>query len=209
MKADTFFSDAEKERITAAIRDTESRTSGEIAVMIVDRSDTYPEARLLLSLLSGAVAALLAVDLFLNDSLWAFIPITAAITALCLLMLRDNTPSLLRMLVSSTRMDLLVQERAIKAFYEKGLQKTRDKTGVLFFLSLFEHKVWVLADEGIYAKISQEELQQFAVEIARSIKQKQAAETLCTEIRRAGDILNHHFPIRPDDINELRDEVIT
>ena len=177
--------------------------------MIVDRSDTYPEARLLLSLLSSAVAALLAVDLFLNDSLWAFIPITAAITALCLLMLRDNTPSLLRMLVSSTRMDLLVQERAIKAFYEKGLQKTRDKTGVLFFLSLFEHKVWVLADEGIYAKISQEELQQFADEIARSIKQKQAAETLCTEIRRAGDILTHHFPIRPDDINELRDEVIT
>lgn len=41
MKADTFFSEQEKHRIAETIADIESRTIGEVAVMIVDRSEHY------------------------------------------------------------------------------------------------------------------------------------------------------------------------
>ena len=42
-----------------------------------------------------------------------------------------------------------VQEAVLTAFFKEELYRTRDETGILIFISVFEHKVWVLADRGI------------------------------------------------------------
>jgi putative membrane protein len=207
MRAETFFSQADNDRISATIQEVESTTAGEIAVMVVDQSDTYPEARIMAGILFGALLALIMTDWFFDDSLWVFAPITAILAVLFGWVSRF-LPGLLRFFVAVSRLETKVQERAVRAFYEKGLYNTRDDTGVLFFISLFEHKVWVLADEGIYRKISQEDLQGYAGNIAQSIKNGTAAEALCREIRNIGKILAEHFPIKPDDENELPNKVI-
>lgn len=207
MKAETFFNDSEKENISGAIREVETRTAGEVAVMVVDRSDTYPEARFLAGILIGGLLGLIITDLFFDDSLWHYVPMTVLFAAIIGFGI-GFAPSLLRFFVTPGRLETKVNERAIRAFYEKGLYKTRDDTGVLFFLSLFEHKVWVLADEGIYSKISQENLQEYAQDIATSVKKGTAGEALCREIRNVGEILARHFPIKQDDTNELSNKVI-
>jgi putative membrane protein len=207
MKAETFFSKADNERIFAAIREVESKTAGEIAVMVVDRSDTYPEARIMIGILFGGLLSLIVSDLLFDDSLWVFAPVTALLTVL-LGWFSQFTPEFLRFFVPASRLESKVEERAVRAFYEKGLYKTRDDTGVLFFISLFEHKVWVLADAGIYRKMTQVDLQRYAGDIARSIKDGTASEALCREIRSVGKVLAEHFPIKPDDVNELSDQVI-
>lgn len=207
MKAETFFTDSEKENISGAIREVETRTAGEVAVMVVDKSDTYPEARVLAGILIGGLLGLVITDLFFDDSLWHYIPMTVFFAAIIGYGI-GFAPSFLRFFVTPNRLETKVNERALQAFYEKGLYKTRDNTGVLFFLSLFEHKVWVLADEGIYSKISQEKLQEYALDIATSVKKGTAAEVLCREIRNVGEILTRHFPIKADDTNELSNKVI-
>lgn len=153
MKAETFFTQEENETISETIREVETRTAGEVAVMVVDRSDTYPEARIMVGLLLGGLLSLIITDLFFNDSLWIFVPLTA-ILAFILGGGSGFVPAALRFFVPAGRMEERVQERALRAFYEKGLYKTRDNTGVLFFISLLEHRIWLLADEGIYSKIS-------------------------------------------------------
>jgi putative membrane protein len=175
--------------------------------MVVDQSDTYPEGRIMTGILLGALMALIVTDWFFDDSLWVFAPVTAILAALIGWVSR-LLPGLLRFFISVSRLEAKVQERAVRAFYENGLYNTRDDTGVLFFISLFEHKVWVLADEGIYRKISQDDLQEYAVNIAQSIKNGTAAEALCREIRNIGKVLAEHFPIKPDDENELPNKVI-
>jgi putative membrane protein len=95
------------------------------------------------------------------------------------------------------------------AFYEKGLYKTKQNTGVLFFLSLLERKVWVLADKGIYEKIEQETLNGFAQTVSQGIKEGRACDALCRAIEDAGTLLARHFPVTPGDTNELSDEVMT
>jgi len=107
------------------------------------------------------------------------------------------------------RKELTVMQRAIRAFYEKGLYKTKKNTGVLFFLSLLERKVWVLADSGINEKIDQATLNRFANIVSQGIKDGNAYEALCTAIKEAGTLLEKHFPITPGDIDELPDEVMT
>jgi putative membrane protein len=208
MNAETFFTEAEKQRIAATITGVEKATSGEVATMVVAASDTYPEATLLAGFSIGGLSALLITDLFLNDSLGYFVPLMVASTIL-IGGLTKIFPPLLRLFIPESRKETRVAERALRAFYEKKLHATRDNTGVLFFISLLERKVWILADSGIYQKIPQETLLAHATDIASGIKQGQACNALCRQIETVGVILARHFPIKPDDTNELSNQVFT
>ena len=207
MSAETFFSEDQKAKISQSIKEVEAKTAGEVAVMVVEQSDTYPESRILAGVIIGGLLALGITDLLLDDSLWGFLPL-AGILTLLISWLVGYLPAVRRFFVPGKRLEEMVQEQAVQGFYKKGLYKTKDATGVLFFISLFEHRVWVLADHGIYQKIPQETLQESAADIAKGIKTGQATEALCSEIRRVGEVLAHHFPVQDDDTNELSDEVL-
>lgn len=206
--AETFFTETERQQIAATIAGVEKKTSGEIATMVVTASDTYPEATLLAGLTIGGLAALLITDLFLADSLGYFVPLFVC-GAMAVGSLAKIFPPLLRTFIPGSRLETRVAERALRSFYEKKLHTTRDNTGVLFFISLLERKVWILADSGIYQKISQDALMAHAKDIAVGIKQGQACNALCREIEAVGVILARHFPIKADDTNELSNEVLT
>ena len=62
-------------------------------------------------------------------------------------------PTLRRFLVSPDEMDHQVRRRALQAFVEHEVFATRERTGVLLILSLFERRVVVLGDAGINAKV--------------------------------------------------------
>lgn len=207
MKASTFFTEKDRKRIENTIQSVERRTAGEVAVMIVDRSDTYPEASLRGGLILGGLVALAGADLLRVDSLWVFLPSALTMGALFHLAV-GRLPLLTRLFAAGARMEAQVRRAAERAFYARGLHRTREQTGILFFLSLLEHRVWVLADAGIYRKINQDTLNGFATEIASGMRRNQGTEALCRQIEAAGALLAAHFPAPNDDVNELPDEVI-
>ncbi|MFA7382406.1 MAG: hypothetical protein WC001_03070 [Desulfurivibrionaceae bacterium] len=207
-KAETFFTEAENRQIATTIAGVEKNTSGEVVAMVVTASDTYPEAALLAGLTIGGLAALLVTDLFLADSLGYFLPLLL-LGAIGFGNLAKIYPPLLRLFIPDSRKEARVTERALRAFYEKKLHTTRDNTGVLFFISLLEHKVWILADTGIYQKISQETLLGYAEKVATGVKQGQACNALCQEIETVGNVLARHFPVKSDDTDELSNQVLT
>ncbi len=174
---------------------------------MVDRSDPYPEANILAGILMGGLLSLGITDYYFHASQWYFVSL-ALVLAVFFGWLANSIPPLKRIFTPGFRMENQVKEQAVQVFFEQGLYATRDNTGVLFFISLFEHRVWVLADKGIYEKINQETLQSHADTVALGIKQGAAAEVLSREILKVGDILAEHFPRRADDTNELSDEVI-
>ena len=118
-------------------------------------------------------------------------------------------PGLKRFFLSENRKLHEVQERAFKAFHDHGLHKTKGETGVLFMLSLLERKVYIIADKGIYEKISQETLDVFAKNISTGIKKNEGAVALVEAINSIGEILAKYFPSKPGDTNELSDGIIT
>jgi putative membrane protein len=208
MKAESFFSPEEKERIKQTTRQVETRTIGEIVVVAVDRSDRYREAEILGAMLLGNLLGLLATILFFQGSLWSFVPLSF-LGFFLFYGLLIKVSWLKRGFISAKRLEEAVQSRALQVFYEKGLPNTRLKTGVLFFLSLLERKVWILADRGIYEKIQPSDLSQFAGDVSQGIRQGRACEALCRAIQEMGELLARHFPITARDVNELPDEVLT
>ena len=206
-KADKFFTEEEKERLKATVHEVESKTIGEIVVMVVDHSDHYIEAEVLGSVLLGSLLSLILTVLFFHSSIWSYIPLSFLFFFPCwLLFLKVEV--LKKRFIGTRRKEEAVRLRAERAFFERGLYKTKKNTGVLFFLSLLEKKVWVLADKGIYEKMDQETLNRFANEVSSGIREGRACEALSQAIREIGGLLSQHFPITFNDTDELPNEVV-
>jgi len=206
--AGEFFSEEEKEKIKATTQGVESRTIGEIMVMVVESSDPYVEAELLGGVLLGSLLSFVLTVLFFHSSIWSFVPMSFIFFFPSQWLVRKVIP-LKALFISRERKADAVGRRAISAFYEHGLYKTRKNTGVLFLLSLLERKVWVLADKGIHEKIGQESLNQVATVVSQGIREGRPCEALCGAIQEIGESLSRHFPVTPGDTNELPEDVIT
>lgn len=206
-KADNFFSEAEKQQISNLVGKAERETSGEIAVMVVDGSDSYREAEILGALLLSAFIALVAAVSLHHVTIWSYIPAVMVFWFPALYLMR-GIPRFKLAFAGKKRLEEAVRERAVRAFFEKKLYRTRDETGILVFISILEHKVWILGDRGINQRIDPQFWQTLAGELAGSIRGDHAFDGLCTVIEKLGRVLEEHFPRGAADTNELPDEVI-
>ncbi len=200
MKAEELLGERGAAAIAAVVRQSERATSGEIVPVIVERSDAYAELRLggsaLVAFASGALA------LFFEPALapW-LVPTQLGVFAAAAWGL--GRPALLRLLVPDDVLARRVARAAALAFHGAGLVETRERTGILIFVSLLEHRVVVLADRGIHARVAEGTWDGVVARIVAGIRAGRAEEGLADGIRACGAILSGHLPIRPDDRNEL------
>lgn len=206
-KADSFFTEEEREKIKITTIGVEARTIGEIATVVINQSSEYREAEFVGGVFLGSLASLVVTALFFHSSVWAFIPI-AFILFFPGRILFQRVPALKASFIGKARKEKAVKERALRTFYERGLYRTKKHTGVLFFLSLLEHKVWILADKGIHGKVQQETLNKFARMVSEGIKEGRAPDALCEAINGVGELLWEHYPITDADTDELPDDVM-
>lgn len=204
-RAEKFFTIAEQERIRLAVAAAETTTDGEIATMLVWQSDSYRE----LKFLAAALASLITLPITLLIDRFDIITSLSifAVSAFIFHRLTDFFPEPSRRFIPAPRMDLAVRARAIEAFYEKGLYKTRNATGILIFISIFEHKVWILGDSGINEKIPQERWQELVSSVAAGVRDGCACSAICQVISLCGIELSSHFPKLANETNELSDEL--
>lgn len=208
VRAERFFTKEEREKIKETTRDVESGTIGEVAVMVVESSDPYVEAEIIGGVLLGSLLALIITVSYFHSSIWSYVVLSFLLFFPSFFIFK-KFPVLKTAFIGHKRKRYAVREKALRAFYERGLYKTKKNTGVLFFLSLLERKVWVLADKGIHEKIKQEALNKFAKIVSAGIKEGRASDALCEAIREAGALLAMHFPKTPDDTDELPDDVMS
>lgn len=197
-----FFSAPEKERIEQAVQQAELRTSGEIVPMVVSESYDYPRAEIMGSGLFSLAAATTLSWAFGGSSVWAFLPIflLCYFPFKCLI---RSCPSLKRRLINPAEIDAEVEEKALVSFLEQGIYRTRDETGILILVSLFERRVHVLADKGINEVVPAHTWEEVVDTIVTGIHEDRAADALCSAIKRCGDLLQQNFPVKSDDTDEL------
>ncbi|MGE4299281.1 MAG: TPM domain-containing protein [Desulfovibrionaceae bacterium] len=205
--ADEFFTTEEQERIVAAVQAAEKTTAGEIVPMVVSSSSPYPRADAMGGVLLGLVAAAGVAQVAGMDDVWSFIPLFLVAT-IAFQVLLHFTPNLKRLFISRHEMQDAVEEAAAKAFFTQGLHRTRDETGILIFISVYERKVWVLADRGINAKVDTATWQELVDLVVAGIKAKRQAQAVCDAVARCGAILHDHFPIKADDTDELANLIV-
>lgn len=211
--AKQFLTPDEQEQIKQSVATAELNTSGEIVVMVVPASYHYPTAEIL-----GATALSLPLSLILtpligefmwigSQNMWVFLGIFSLLFALFFITVKQ-IPGLKRRFLSKKEILEEVEEAALTHFYKHQLYKTRDETGVLLFVSVFEHQVWVLADQGINEKLPPGTWDQIVSKMVSGIKEKRQADAICEAIESVGRLLSQHFPIKSDDTDELKNLII-
>lgn len=100
-----------------------------------------------------------------------------------------------------------VKQLAEKEFFNLGMDNTRDKTGILIYVNLLIRKFYILADNGIDEKVEQSTWDGIRDEVQKQFKLGYYTEGLIYGLNEVGKILSEHFPIKPDDVNELTNKV--
>ncbi len=203
-----FLNNDEREAIGERVRLAEQRTSGEIVVMVVSSSHHYPVANIIGGTIAGLFAAVGTAMLTGREHMWDFLGFFLLFFMLFNELIRRILP-LKKLFVASGDMDEEVEEAAIASFYKKEIYNTREHCGILLYISLFEHRVRVVADKGISAVVGQEEWDGIVAMIIGGIQKKEPVGAIMTAVDRCGDMLSKRFPRKPDDTNELDNAVIT
>ncbi len=215
------FSKEELHAIREATARAESSTSGEIASAVIGESSDYAFQELVFSLFAGVLFFLTLIFFhsrvgeLLEHYFWTTIgwQITAfyglsTFIVIGLFYLAVNIPGVDRFIISSRIINKAVHRRALVHFMESGVYNTRDRTGILIFISLREHRVVLLADEGINSRIEQTAWDSIVTELIDSIRGKKSVQGLVSALESCGKLLSQHFPIKSDDTNELPDGLV-
>lgn len=215
MSLNSRFSPEQLERIKAAVKKAEDSISGEIVPVFVERSGFYTIANYRGGVL---LAALTFVAIIIFDR---YIPALAIFDPLLILLivsaagilggaLTHTLPFLKRALISREHLDQATRKRAETAFLEEEVFNTRQRTGILIFISFFEHEVMVLADRGISKVVEQKEWDDMVQHIIEQVRMGRITEGIEDAILRCGEILHEKgFLKSADDINELKDDLRT
>jgi len=214
------FSQKDIESISSAVGMAEKDTSGEIATAFIKESDDYAKEELFFSIVIGFIYFTIMlffikpINIYFDQHMWEYSSnyllyfygfSTFLIIALSYLIC--NIPFVDRLIISKTKMNEKVHARAMQYFAESNISSTRDRTGILIFISFMEQRVEVIADIGIGKIIPNEKWQQIVDTIIDGIKTKKMVFKLNEAILECGEMLKIHFPIKEDDTNELKDEI--
>ncbi|MDX1740415.1 MAG: TPM domain-containing protein [Rhodothermales bacterium] len=206
------FSDSDRESIRRAVETAETRTSGEIVPFVIDRCDDYEVAvwrGAVLAAAFGLVAALLFLRIYEGWGFaWLHTPWGPATVALVFGLVGAGVvtliPGMRRALAGPSRLAENVHNRAMRAFVEEEVFKTRDRTGILLFISLFERRIEVLGDEGINRAVSDGDWVDVVQTVRAGIRSGQITDGIVEAISKCGVLLKDHgLEIQPDDTDEL------
>ena len=219
------------ERIAQAVATAERGTSGEIRCVLSRESSDYrrnaitwaagaallvPAGALLLGLrpelltrLFGAwtIGHLAASDAQIMGALTTYIGVQTAVFILALLL--ASWPALRRTLTPKPIVSARVHAATLEQFMALGLHRTRDRTGILLYVSIAERRAEVFADDGIYAKAPPEVWDEVVDRLIAGLKRGAPADGFVDAVNRTGEILAACLPPREDDTDELPNDLVT
>jgi putative membrane protein len=202
----TFLTTEEKARIAATVRRMERSTSGELVTVIARHSDDY----MLVPWTWSALLALMLPGLLqLIDVRAPLVSVyVSQVTLFVTVLLVLHWQPLKMLLVPRAVKHANARRLAREQFYTQKLHLTRERTGVLIFVSLAEHYVEILADEGINDTVPPGAWDEMVANFVTHVKAGNTAQGFLETIEACGGYLASNFPARPDDTNELPNVLI-
>jgi len=203
----TRFSPQDKARITAAIHAAEKSTSGEFVAVVARASDHY----VFVPVLWSAILALLfpGACLLAGVSLrWVHLYQLQLLIFIVLAVLLLSVPGLHLKLTPRRVKHARASRLAQAQFYRQGVQVTPHHSGVLFFVSLAERYVEIVADKGIHEKLGEAHWQAIIDKFVAHVRRGQIVDGFVDAIGACGAAMAEHYPPEPSATNELSDGLI-
>jgi putative membrane protein len=203
-----FLNEANRQRIEDAVIAAEQRTAAEFVTVVTRASGDYLHLPTLVAAIGTFVVSGLA--LLLPWPFWfghgeffaAQVLLFLAFYALC-----RWSPVRFR-LIPRAHQRRRAQQRAHQLFLDLGLASVRDRTGVLFYVSVAEHYVEIIADRGVKQVIDDAFWEKTIVGFTCSVRAGRVTEGFVSAIDATAAVLAERLPRRPDDVDELPNRLL-
>ena len=217
--------DADHQKVSAAIAAAEATSNGEIVAVTTPISDPYHDVAL-----HWAVAAMILVlawaawrptaltwwyDFLLGG--WQADPtMSQLLTLLMVFAVLKFTVALLILKWMPLRLALTpgatktrrVRRRALAIFKSAAERRTSGRTGILIYLSMAERRAEIIGDDAITRVTSPETWGDAMTALLAEVKRGHVGDGIAAAIGQVGVVLAEHFPRTDGDVNEIPDKLI-
>lgn len=201
-----FIEDADVERIEAAIRAAERRTRAEFVCVVARASDDYRFIPLLWAALAGLAAPTpFSLGLVSGGAWIAHATALATFVGVALVL---QVPALKRLAVPGAVKRSRAARAAHEQFLEQRLHMTDERTGVLLFVSAFEHHVEIVADDAAAAAVPEAEWARAITAFVAPVRAGRTAEGFLAAIDVIDGTLARSLPAAPGDRDELPNALV-
>lgn len=221
---------AELSAIEAAVREAEAKTTGEIYCVVTEESSHYGETALAwaagVALLGPALLLVAGVHVTIPDvfTSWSASDVSSAIETsvrraligaivvqgvlFAVVGLIASIPGVRMALTPKGLKRLRVRRRAAEQFFAKNLHLTRERTGVMIYVSLAERMAELIADEGIHDHVGPHTWDQAMAALTEGLKHGRVESGFEAAVRLCGEVLAQKFPVGPGQrTNQIPDAV--
>jgi putative membrane protein len=207
MLVNALFRPDAKKRVTAAVRDIEALTSAEVVVSVAPTSARYRRVPWVGGTIAG-FAMLLLVLFHPAEVRLAAIPVDVVLAFVAGAVLSSRVAPVRRLVCGGGVMKEAVRRAARTMFVDRRLTRTKGRTAVLVYVSVFERGVDVVCDVGVEDAVPPASWRSAVERISAAVAASGSGEldAFVGAVRALGPILEKALPRRADDENELPDE---
>ena len=218
-------SDADHDKVSAAIAAAEAKSNGEIVAVATPLSDAYHDVALhwalvpLFAVLAWAAWRPTALTWWYEFLLGGWTPeptLSQLLTLLMFFAALKFTVALLILKYMPLRLALTpgatkhrrVRRRAVTVFRAAAERRTEGRTGILIYLSMGERRAEIVADEAILKVTDEHTWGEAMAALLVEVRAGRPADGIVAAIERVGAVLAEHFPRSEGDVNEIPDKLI-
>lgn len=203
-------------RINDLASEVEQHTGNEVVVAIAGKCDSYPEIPWKAFAVASSTGALLILAHALlwpaRAAGWLSIPLALAAAlgaGIAAALLSILWPAFGRLFLDRFRAETEIDQYARALFLERELFRTRDRTGILILISLFERRMVILPDTGAAGLLAPAALQKIVHDTTPHLRRKERFQALVSALASLEAELLRAGPVsRQKSANELPDEII-
>ena len=220
-RASDFFNEEQRKQVERAVAEAEAKTSCEIMPVVATVSGRYDRPEDMVGLWMAIFAAIIVWLVFPRPSdelgSWSGMPFYVGLLTMVASIVVAFTAGavagsrigwLRRLFTPRKQMSEEVPARARAIFFDKRVHHTRGATGLLIYISLFEHMAVVLGDQEVLGKLGQNALDRLCQQLTERLHQGEKADAICSVIAEAGEQLAGPLPRAAADVNELQDTLV-
>jgi putative membrane protein len=218
-------SEADHDKVSAAITAAEAGTAGEIVAVATPISDSYHDVALhwalvpLFAVLAWAAwrptALVWWYDFLIGgwepdptlSELLTLLMVFAALKFTVVLLILKWMPLRIALTPAATK-HRRVRRRAVTVFRAAAERRTVGRTGILIYLSMAERRAEIVADEAILKVTDDHTWGEAMAALLVEVKQGRPGDGIVAAIDRVGTVLAEHFPRSATDANEIPDKLI-
>lgn len=215
-----YLTDDQQKQVEQAVVDAEKKTACEIVPVLSTSSGRYDRPEDIVGLWFTVITALCLWYYFPRNAGqgdWGGLPVQIELLFAALLLIiafimgaiaGSQIGWLRRLFTPRQQMQDEVAARAREIFFDKRVHHTDGATGILIYISLFEHMAVALADQAVIDQLGQSFVDHICQQLTQGLHSGNATAAICDVISEIGDQAATALPRAEDDQNELQDVLV-